>query len=93
MRIAYNRFCPSVLIGEKGKEMGLEQLQIQYGVRKKALIIITAAVMCWSFLCFICRYLEDRLGLTVFALSTLAVLATAIWMLHLMRKGDFDGKA
>lgn len=86
MRIAYDRFCPRILIGEKGREMGLEQLRIQFCVRKKALAIITATVLCWSFLCFICRYLEDWLGLTVFVLSTLVVLVTAIRMLRLMHK-------
>lgn len=86
MRIAYDTFCPSVLVGEKGREMGMEQLQIHYRVRKKVLFIIFITVLCWSFVGLVCQFLEAWLGLVILMLSSVLVLLIAILCIRFMSK-------
>lgn len=92
MRIIYNQFCPDILIGKKGREMGLEQLAFHYEVRKKVFFIITVTVLCWFFVGFICQYLDSWLGLIIFTLSTFIVLLISIRILYFMMKVNSDKK-
>ena len=84
LRIAYDHFCPRILIGGKGKELDREQLQAQYRVRKFALSVVALTLLCWALVFFICQYLPKLLGLSVFILSAIAVLMVSILLLRLL---------
>lgn len=89
MRMAYDSFCPQVLIGEKGREMDKEQLMSVYDVRKQALKRVIFTSLCWgfvSFLCAKCKYLDAASRLFLIGASTIFALIILIRCLCLLIK-------
>lgn len=88
LRKTYDALYPKVLIGEKGRELDAERLQLIVKKRRQGLFIIAVSLLCWSQLAGFCLRQTTWQSLALMAAATAAQIVTAVFVLRMIQKYD-----
>lgn len=88
LRVAYDTFCPRVLVGEKGRELDREKLALLTQSRKKAGLIGLASLIAWSVVFQSCLHMTSWLGVCLLAGATLIELAVCVLLIRAVQRAE-----